>query len=507
MRFRLGQMGKRHKMDKECGSKNEETPLLFLPRYLYSSALKTYSARKMAIFSIRKGFGMFPYQGATRPFLVLALVSIVVGCSGPEYARTKSSARLVVRPSGKYAVAQDGQRGSTPSAQRIGRPMVGQPVTLAAPLVVQSSAQTASVPESRVSHDSSASEVVKESPPVSATDLSEPKPADADSGPVLQTSATAEPEKPVSKPVEIANENDNTPPPIPGSNPASRIPVEEAEETFTPPPAPDKAAEDSAKSNADDASVPPVPNNVRSDVEETKPMTANDLAPLRSLYRRAEERYCKTDYYMAHLRRREQVKGKSKPEELILFKFRKKPWSVHFTWLGIEGHHREVIYVQGKFGNLIHTLLAAGDMPLMPAGKRVSLAPDNLFVRSASRHAINEAGLGSTIENFGKVLDSLESGDKKYGTMKYLGLLKRPEFEKPMDAVEQIIPPDCENHLPKGGSRMWMFDTDSRFPLLVVTYDHTNQEVEYYCYDRLQFPSKLDDDDFNPDKLWRHKAR
>ena len=40
--------------------------------------------------------------------------------------------------------------------------------------------------------------------------------------------------------------------------------------------------------------------------------------------------------------------------------------------------------------------------------------------------------------------------------------------------------------------------------MLVVTYDNRNQEVEYYLYDRLQTPVKLDGDDFNPDKLWNY---
>ena len=29
-------------------------------------------------------------------------------------------------------------------------------------------------------------------------------------------------------------------------------------------------------------------------------------------------------------------------------------------------------------------------------------------------------------------------------------------------------------------------------------------EVEYYCYDTFLFPARLRDDDFDPDRLWRH---
>jgi len=40
-----------------------------------------------------------------------------------------------------------------------------------------------------------------------------------------------------------------------------------------------------------------------------------------------------------------------------------------------------VIYVKGRHENKIHTFAAAGDMPLMPAGRRIALAPDSLMVR------------------------------------------------------------------------------------------------------------------------------
>ena len=121
---------------------------------------------------------------------------------------------------------------------------------------------------------------------------------------------------------------------------------------------------------------------------------ADSAVKLRELYNQAALRFATIDSYVARLRRREQVKGKDQAEELILFKFRKQPWSVYFKWLGEQSHDREVIYVKGQHGDMIHTLLAAGDMPLAPAGKHMALAPDNIFVRSASRHGRRPAPSG-----------------------------------------------------------------------------------------------------------------
>ncbi|GIW80605.1 MAG: hypothetical protein KatS3mg105_2412 [Gemmatales bacterium] len=255
----------------------------------------------------------------------------------------------------------------------------------------------------------------------------------------------------------------------------------------------------------DPLTPPPIPSVVKTPTATGSTRT-DDLQKLRELYREARAEYDSIGSYICRLRRREQVNGKDKPEELLLFKFRKNPWSVYFKWLGIEGHGREVVYVKGQYEDKIHTLLAAGDVPLMPAGKQIALPPDSVLVRSASRHTIYDAGIGSLVDRFGRYLDSMETGQNRYGTMKYVGKLKRPEFNEPFDAVEQDIPPGAEAGLPKGGSRLWLFSPKNHLPLLVITRDHTGHEVEYYCYDRLQYPVKLDDHDFNPALIWRKKS-
>jgi hypothetical protein len=215
------------------------------------------------------------------------------------------------------------------------------------------------------------------------------------------------------------------------------------------------------------------------------------------MHRRAAERWAVMDSYICRLRRREQVNGKDRPEELLIFKFRKQPFSVYFKFLGPEGRGREVAFVKGQYGNQIHSLLAAGDMPFAPAGKRMAIAPDSIFVRSASRHAITEAGFGDCIERFGKRLDA--------GAVRYLGLVKRPEYDTPLEGAECPVLPGDDPSLPRGGRRWLMFDPASRMPVLVMTQDESGHEVEYYCYDRIEWPVKLDDDDFNPDRLWPAK--
>jgi hypothetical protein len=237
---------------------------------------------------------------------------------------------------------------------------------------------------------------------------------------------------------------------------------------------------------------------------ETQLSTA---ATLRALYEKAAQRYQTMESYMMRLRRREVVGGKARPEELMLVKFRQEPWSVYFKWIGPEAKGREVVYVKGRPGNEIHTLTAAGDVLLLPAGQRFSISADSVLVKSKSRYPITEAGLGSSIHKFGSLVEAVEKGDERQGTVKYLGRVKRAEFEEPVEGVEQTVPPESDPHLPKGGKRWWYFDTTLGMPVLIVTHDETGREVEYYCHDHIQSPVRLDDDDFNPDKLWPKKTQ
>lgn len=241
----------------------------------------------------------------------------------------------------------------------------------------------------------------------------------------------------------------------------------------------------------------PAPPPRTADTVPTPPVPRD---PLRQLQQRAAERYASIDSYIVRLRRREQVNGKDGPEETLLVKFRKEPWSVYFKWVGKVGEGREATYVKGHYEDKIHTLLAAGDMPFTPAGKRIDLAADSLIVRARSRHPITNAGIGALIDRFGEALAWKDKNGN--GMLHYRGPQKRPEFEPLVEEVEQTIPANREEALREGGRRFWYFDTASALPVLVITEDTKGHEVEYYCYDRFQFPVKLDDADFDPDKMW-----
>ncbi|MFO0844222.1 MAG: DUF1571 domain-containing protein [Gemmataceae bacterium] len=222
----------------------------------------------------------------------------------------------------------------------------------------------------------------------------------------------------------------------------------------------------------------------------------------RQLYEAARERYARMDSYIARLTRREVVRGERRPEEVILFKFRETPWSAYMKWLGEEGRGREGLYVKGQHGDRVHVRLAGGDMPFVPAGRRMALAPDGALLRSASPHPITEAGLGASIAKVGEVVSALGRGDRRRGELAVVGPERRPEFAEPPYGVEHRLPAGADPALPEGGRRTYYFDPVTSLPTLFVTHDHTGREVEYYRYDRLQPDVGLNDADFDPDRLW-----
>lgn len=445
-------------------------------------------------------------KAAARWLPVFALLPFYTGCLADNSRPNTLPKRMTTRDSANPAFASRNTAALASAAPTSPgyrstyiRPPASPATAAATPAPVADEKVLAAAPEARVPEFNAQ--------PAAATDGFAPL-GDAPASPSAETKAKTEEVAsagPALAPASAPTPAPAATPAIPTARPSAKIPPLPGSE-LDPPPQPTAARPPTAAVTEDLSSPPPIPSVVKPSTTPTTPAPGADTLPqLRSVHKKAAAKYATIDSYIARLRRREQINGKDKPEELMLFRFRKQPWSVYFKWMGIEGHNRECVYVKGRYGNLIHTLLAEGDVMLMPAGKKISLAPDSSLVRARSRHAITDAGIGEMIEHFGKVLDALETGDKRYGTMKYLGQLQRPEFEKPHVAVEQVIPPGAESPLPQGGSRLWLFDPESGLPVLLITTDHTNHEVEYYCYDRLQYPVKLDEDDFNPDKLWKAK--
>ena len=121
---------------------------------------------------------------------------------------------------------------------------------------------------------------------------------------------------------------------------------------------------------------------------------------------------------------------------------------------------------------------------------------------TASTHPITELGIGAAIEKISAVRAAVDRGDEGKGTLSVAGPEWRDEFGAAVHGIEHRIPPKGDAVLPAGGKRTYWIDPKTKLPTLILTHDEKGREVEYYHYDRLQFDVRLDDDDFDPDRLW-----
>ncbi len=298
-----------------------------------------------------------------------------------------------------------------------------------------------------------------------------------------------------------------TPPALPPAlPPAPPLPTEPVGPTLSPPVPVDVKPMLEAKPASLSPALAPPPTPPALKVQTNHPNTFDAAVKLRELFEKANRQYATMDSYTLRMKRREVVGGKVRPEELILAKFRREPFSLYLKWVGEEGKGREVCFVQGQYNGDVHTLLARGDMIFL-GGTHFKCPPESPLVKSNCRYPITDAGLGPIIARFGRLVAALEKGDSSEGTAKILGNVKRPEFDEPVEGIVQNLPAKYDPLFPNGGQRVWYFDVKNGLPVLIITFDHQGKEVEYYCHDRVIAPANLDDDDFNPYRMWKTSAK
>lgn len=235
--------------------------------------------------------------------------------------------------------------------------------------------------------------------------------------------------------------------------------------------------------------------------------TESNLDAIRRVHRRAAERFKTIEGFQARLTRRETIGSKAMPEEMLDLKLRTSPFAIHSKWVGTENFGRELIYVTNKYDNKVQILTGKNEGLLIPANRRFSFAPTDSQVRSKSRYDLREGGMGMVIEWFGKSLGEMEKHPNQSNRMKYLGKQSRRERESGLECVEEIVPPNWEPLMPRGGKRLTYFDprADSPshgLPILVIAYGDNGREVEYYWFDQFR-PMKWTDADFDADRLFK----
>lgn len=250
---------------------------------------------------------------------------------------------------------------------------------------------------------------------------------------------------------------------------------------------------------------PPVPNPAPppAAAPPTTLAATSDHDAVAKLVEAAAARWATMPDFEARLVKREVSNGRVIPQNEVLYRYRQTPHSVFMRVLAGPGEGREVLYVQGRYGDKMHVVTGKGDNALVGAGFKTELDPHDKQATAKSRYKVTEAGFGRVI---GGLKKQLAAGDAM--TVRSLGQVSRPEYPYPLDGVEGVYRPGDDPLLPKGGTRQVYFDPkpDSpgyRLPVMVVAKEPDGREVEYYSFDRLKVPSGMTDADWHPDRLKR----
>jgi Protein of unknown function (DUF1571) len=264
------------------------------------------------------------------------------------------------------------------------------------------------------------------------------------------------------------------------------------------------------KTVPDDPKVQQAAATEKKATEKPKARTSDDVKAARALVTEAKKTFDATPDFIAKLTKRETVGGKKQPTEEMRFAFRAEPFSVHLTVTGDAGKGREVLYVKGQNNDKLTIVTGDGDNRLVGAGFKLTVAKDDPKATQRTRGKIDESGLGRPIRILGAFLDDVDAGKRDAGTIKSLGKVERKEFKKPVVGVEVTLSGTDDPLLPKGGKRTYYFDADEKspsrhLPVLVITTDNKDEEVEYYLFTDFTLPAKLTDAEFDPATLGKKK--
>lgn len=246
------------------------------------------------------------------------------------------------------------------------------------------------------------------------------------------------------------------------------------------------------------AAQPPAPQPAR-------PQAAASALP--KLADTAAKRWAAIDTFEAKLTRREVVRGAAAQTEEVLLQLRREPYAVYMRNTGEVGRGREVLYNPSRHEDKVHAIVGEGDSRLYKAGNKApSLSPESPLVKNKSRRSIRDAGPGTAVALFARLVQSSPAD------LRHAGTVQRPEFPGvPLELVEQTVRPGAEPDAERGGVRSWYFDAKPDSPgyglpvlmTLVEAGSTPPRELEYYCYTQVKAPAGLTEADFGVERLGR----
>jgi hypothetical protein len=204
--------------------------------------------------------------------------------------------------------------------------------------------------------------------------------------------------------------------------------------------------------------------------------------------REAEAAYDKVRSYTAIFHKQQRVAGKLEPEETILLKCRKTPFSLYMKWIRRPYEGSELLYVKGwnedrakaHRGGLLRFITRDLD-PSHPG-----LMADNL-------RPVTSTGMGFLLE---AVATNIRKASKR-GELTFSARGEESVYGRKTQVLEMIFPKARAGDY-DGYRHVINQDVESKILIRIRIYDRDDQLVENYGYEDLDLDARLEDADFDP---------
>ena len=204
--------------------------------------------------------------------------------------------------------------------------------------------------------------------------------------------------------------------------------------------------------------------------------------------RESEAAYDRVTSYTAVFHKQQRVAGKLLPEETILLKCRRKPFSLYMKWMKAPYKGSELLYVAGWNEDRIRA----------HRGGILRFITRNLDPRDPGLMAGNLRPVTST--GIGYLLETVATNIRKAVKVGELTFSERGQetvYGRRTRVLEVVVPKERARDY-DGYRYVINQDVESKILVRIRIYDRDDQLVENYGYENLDLNAQLADADFDP---------
>ena len=218
------------------------------------------------------------------------------------------------------------------------------------------------------------------------------------------------------------------------------------------------------------------------------PAGATDKPDAEAWLREAEAAYDRVRSYVAVFHKQQRVAGKLLPEETILLKFRKEPFSLYMRWIEAPYKGSELLYVAGWNEGRVRAH-RGGILRFITR----NLDPKAAGLMAGNLRPVTGTGVGYLLETVAIDIRKAIKADELTFSEPGMELV----YGRLTQVVEVVFPTERAKDY-QGHRYVINQDIENRILVRIRIYDRDDQLLENYGYENINLGALLTDADFDP---------